>query len=70
MANADLPLAVGPAMMATGGNVVIIATLIAEGRLDRDGLFKIADRLEVPLGTVKSRINHGRSALRVLLTAP
>jgi RNA polymerase sigma-70 factor (ECF subfamily) len=31
---------------------------------------EIADRLEVPLGTVKSRINHGRSALRVLLTAP
>jgi RNA polymerase sigma factor (sigma-70 family) len=30
---------------------------------------EIADRLEVPLGTVKSRINHGRTALRVLLTA-
>jgi RNA polymerase sigma factor (sigma-70 family) len=28
---------------------------------------EIADRLEVPLGTVKSRINHGRTALRGLL---
>jgi len=29
----------------------------------------IADRLQVPLGTVKSRINHGRASLRVLLSA-
>jgi RNA polymerase sigma-70 factor (ECF subfamily) len=28
---------------------------------------EIADRLQVPLGTVKSRINHGRSTLRTLL---
>ena len=28
---------------------------------------EIADRLEVPLGTVRSRINHGRTALRGLL---
>jgi DNA-directed RNA polymerase specialized sigma24 family protein len=29
----------------------------------------IAERLQVPLGTVKSRINHGRASLRVLLSA-
>ena len=29
----------------------------------------IADRLQVPLGTVKSRINPGRASLRVLLSA-
>lgn len=28
---------------------------------------EIAERLEVPLGTVKSRINHGRTSLRTLL---
>jgi RNA polymerase sigma factor (sigma-70 family) len=28
---------------------------------------EIAERLQVPLGTVKSRINHGRTALRGLL---
>jgi RNA polymerase sigma factor (sigma-70 family) len=30
---------------------------------------EIAQRLQVPLGTVKSRINHGRTALRGLLSA-
>lgn len=29
---------------------------------------EIAERLQVPLGTVKSRINHGRTALRAFLT--
>ncbi len=29
---------------------------------------EIAERLDVPLGTVKSRINHGRAGLRELLT--
>jgi RNA polymerase sigma factor (sigma-70 family) len=29
---------------------------------------EIASRLDVPLGTVKSRINHGRAGLRELLT--
>ncbi|USQ80337.1 RNA polymerase sigma factor [Ornithinimicrobium faecis] len=29
---------------------------------------EVSERLGVPLGTVKSRINHGRSALRDLLT--
>jgi phosphoserine phosphatase len=33
-ARADLPLAVGPAMRATGGFALTIATLIAAGRLD------------------------------------
>ena len=33
-------------MTAIGGTVVIIATLIAKGRLQRDGLFKVADVLE------------------------
>jgi phosphoserine phosphatase len=33
-ANADLPLAVGPAMRATGGFALTIATLIAAGRLE------------------------------------
>jgi len=33
-ANSDLPLAVGPAMRATGGFCLTIATLIAAGRLD------------------------------------
>ena len=31
---------------------------------------EIAERLRVPLGTVKSRINHGRATLRTLLTPP
>ncbi len=30
---------------------------------------EIAERLEVPVGTVKSRINHGRTAMRRYLTA-
>jgi phosphoserine phosphatase len=34
MAIADLPLEVGPAMRATGGRDLVIATLIAAGRLD------------------------------------
>jgi len=29
---------------------------------------EIAERLQVPLGTVKSRINHGRTTLRTLLS--
>src|SRR5436190_9374228 len=33
-ASSDLPLAVGPAMRATGGFTLAIATLIAAGRLD------------------------------------
>lgn len=32
------------------------------------GYSQIAERLQVPLGTVKSRINHGRTALRALLS--
>jgi RNA polymerase sigma-70 factor (ECF subfamily) len=28
---------------------------------------EIAERLQVPVGTVKSRINHGRTSLRTLL---
>jgi RNA polymerase sigma-70 factor, ECF subfamily len=33
------------------------------------GYNDIAERLQIPLGTVKSRINHGRASLRELLSA-
>src|SRR5688572_18962912 len=44
-ASADLPLAVGPAMRATGGCGLIIATLIAAGRLDDRLLASALERL-------------------------
>ena len=44
-ANADLPLAVGPATSATGGKDLIIVTLIAADRLTRDAIFKASDVL-------------------------
>ena len=34
------------------------------------GYAEIADHVGVPMGTVKSRINHGRTALRTILGAP
>src|SRR5688500_4587913 len=45
-ASADLPLAVGPAMRATGGLVLAIATLIAAGRLDDRLLQAALERLD------------------------
>src|SRR5215217_2636064 len=44
-ASADLPLAVGPAMRATGGFILAIATLIAAGRLDERLLAEALERL-------------------------
>ena len=44
-ASADLPLAVGPAMRATGGFDLAIATLIAAGRLDDRLLKGVLERL-------------------------
>src|SRR4030095_6753901 len=45
-ASADLPLAVGPAMRARGGRALLIATLIAAGRLDDRMLAAALDRLD------------------------
>src|SRR5215213_10278857 len=44
--SADLPLAVGPAMRARGGRALLIATLIAAGRLDDRLLAAALERLE------------------------
>ena len=59
-ASSDLPLAVGPAMRATGGNSLAIATLIAAGRLDERLLAEALDR--VPGASFLSWIDEGDAA--------
>lgn len=59
-ASADLPLAVGPAMRATGGLGLAIATLIAAGRLDDRLLAAALERL--PGARFLSWVDAGNAA--------
>jgi phosphoserine phosphatase len=59
-ASSDLPLAVGPAMRATGGFSLAIATLIAAGRLDERLVAKALERL--PGASFTSWIDEGDAA--------
>ena len=59
-ASSDLPLAVGPAMRATGGSGLTIATLIAAGRLDERLLTEAIER--VPGASFAGWIDEGDAA--------